>query len=117
MEYLLIIALQVIGIALHIMQKIGELDDKHPDKPLSEIRVIFWREDYNTVIVSGLVLFLNLIVHFIIASYSTLPTIDHYHLYAFGTAFVLGYAGQRLIYRYLGTAEKYLGKKVENKLQ
>jgi hypothetical protein len=117
MEYLLIIALQLIGISLHIMQKIGELDDKHPTKPLSEIRIIFWREDYNTVIVSGIVLLLNLIVHYILSAYSTISTVKHYHLWAFGFAFVLGYAGQRLIYRYLGTAEKYLNKKVENKFQ
>jgi hypothetical protein len=34
----------------------------------------------------------------------------------FGAAFVIGYAGQRLVYKYLGSAEKFLDKKVGDKL-
>ena len=40
----------------------------------------------------------------------------NFHLWMFGAAFVIGYAGQRLVYKYLGSAEKFLDKKVGDKL-
>ena len=118
MEYLIVFALQVIGIGLHVMQKVAAFDRQYPEKKMREIFITFWEEDWNTVFISALVMCLNLVVHFIIARYApALTLVNYYHLYAFGGAFVMGYAGQRLIYNYLGTAEKFLDKKVNDTLK
>jgi hypothetical protein len=117
-EYILIIILQLIGVGFHVMQKIGTLGDKFPEKNPSEVWGIFFQEDWNTLIVSLLVLSLNITAHYIVTIYSTVQvTVPYYDLYSFGAALVLGYAGQRVIYKYLGTAEKLLNKKVDNQLQ
>lgn len=112
MEYALIVLLQLIGIGLHVMQKVIALGDQNKSMERKEIFATFWHEDWDTLFVSGLVLVLNLAAHYIIEAYTILPKeIGNYPLYAFGIALVLGYAGQRLIYKYLGTAEAALAKK------
>lgn len=115
-EYILIIALQVIGCGLHVAQKLFELDKKYDDDSLLEIFNQFLKSDRVTLAMSFFVLCLNLIVHYIIEGYSDLHLIKNYDLYSFGIAFILGYAGQRLIYKWLGKAEDSLNKKIDNKL-
>jgi hypothetical protein len=118
MEYLLIIILQLLGIYFHVMQKISIIDKKYPEKPLPEIRAIFWREDSNTLGISAGVLVLHVITHFII-DYYDLPIRDKsyfgvpYLAWAFGLALLGGYAGQRLIYKAFGSAEKVINTKLE----
>lgn len=118
MEYALVLALEVIGIALHVMQKVAAFDKAYPEKNMNQIFKVFWEEDWNTVFISIIILCLNLIVHFVINEYApALTQVPYYLLYAFGGALLLGYAGQRLVYKYLGTAEKFLDKKVNDTLQ
>jgi len=118
MEYVLVFALEIIGISLHVMQKVAAFDKAFPEKTVNQIFKTFWQEDWNTVIISIIILCLNLIVHFVINEYApALTLIPYYLLYAFGGALLLGYAGQRLVYKYLGTAEKFLDKKVDTTLQ
>jgi hypothetical protein len=110
-EYGLIILLQFLGIGFHVMQKISGLGDKFPEKTSNEIALIFWKEDWDTMMISVLVITLNLVAHFILMEYTTVPdTLEYFYLYVFGSAFLLGYAGQRIIYKQLGTAEKFLDK-------
>jgi len=114
MVYLLIIVLQLIGIGLHVMQKITAMDDANPDKARNEIISLFFRKDWDSLAVSMLVLAFNLVAHYIIVVYApTIAAIQYFELYSFALAFVLGYAGQRLIYKYLGKAEKILDEKSE----
>lgn len=122
MEYLIIIVLQILGIGFHVMQRIAKLNLLYKDKPEISARYVvsvFMKEDWNTLIVSVLIILLNLVVHFILDTYGHDYTsgISGFQLYGFLVAFVLGYAGQRLVYKYLGTAENFLNKKVEGKLQ
>jgi hypothetical protein len=118
MEYLIILALQLCGIGLHVMQKVSVFDKQYPEKSIKEIMTVFWNEDWNTLAVSAIVLFLNLIAHYIVNTYAPqVNNFDNYILYAFGAALVFGYAGQRLVYKYLGSAENFLNKKVDEKLQ
>lgn len=117
MEYLLIVILQFIGCGLHVAQKVFELDKKFADDSLADVFNEFLKSDRVTLIVSGLVLLLNIVVHYIIDAYTDFSNIEYYDLYSFAVAFVLGYAGQRLIYKYLGKAEEVLNKKVESRLQ
>lgn len=118
MEYLLIIALQFIGIGLHVAQKVMELDKKFEDDSFGDVLNAFWKQDKFTLLVSLLVLALNLLTHFILAAYSDIPaSLDNYLLYSFGISLVLGYAGQRLIYKGLGKAEEALTKRVEERVK
>ena len=110
-EYGLIVLLQFLGIGFHVMQKISALGDKFPEKTSNEIAYLFWREDWDTLFVSLLVISLNLTAHFILMEYTEVPyTVNYFYLWVFGSAFLLGYAGQRIIYKQLGTAEKFLDK-------
>jgi len=114
MEYALIILLQAIGICLHVGPKIKELDKKFPDDTLGEVITEFWKADKITIFLSIVIIVLNLTVHFIIDEYTTLPEdVKYYPLWAFAIAILLGYAGQRLVYTYLGKAEQALIKKAE----
>lgn len=125
MEYFLIIVLQLLGIGFHVMQKIITLGDKNPGKTRREILQIFGAEDWDTLIVSALVLFTDLTFHLAINYYTpalmntsfAFPWLGgftiSYLLVSFILAFFLGYAGQRIAYKYLGSAEKFLNKKAE----
>lgn len=113
MEYLIVLILELIGISLHVMEKVAVFDKKYPECSINQIFKVFWRQDWNTVIISVIVLCLNLMIHLIINWYAPeLTTIKYYLLYAFGGALLLGYGGQRFVYRSLGTAEKFLDNKV-----
>lgn len=119
MEYLIIVGLQILGILLSVVQKITVLDKKYPDLTKREIFAVFLDEDWTTLAGSFVVLCLNLLGHYIVENYApqTKEFIGPYYiLYGFGLALLLGYAGQRLIYKWLGSAEKALDNKVTNKL-
>lgn len=114
MEYLIIFVLQSIGIGLHAAQKMLELDKKFPDDSMNDVINMFLREDRITLVISGLVLAFNLVAHYIIDTYTELPlAVEYYPIWAFGISFVLGYAGQRIIYKYLGKAEGALMRKAD----
>lgn len=118
MEYLIIIAFQLCGISLHIMQKVITLGSNYEDHSWKQVFGAFFKEDWDTLLVSGIVLCVNLLVQFVINNYAMdiIYQNPNFHLYMFGAAFVIGYAGQRLVYKYLGSAEKFLDKKVGDKL-
>lgn len=119
MEYLIIIACQLLGIGFHVMQKIIKLDDQFPEMTRGQVFNAFFKEDWDTLAVSALIILTDLLAHYIIDTYTPdfRKGINLYILYAFGAAFMLGYLGQRLVYKWLGSAEKYLDKKVEQRLQ
>ena len=124
MEYFLIIVLQLLGIGFHVMQKVISLGDLYPEKTIRQIFEAFFKADWDTLTVSGLVLITHFTFHFILTYYNpeltnasfTVPVfggiIVSYVIVSFVIAFVLGYAGQRLAYKWLGSAEK----KLENKI-
>jgi len=112
MEYLLIINLQLLGVCFHVMQKVIKLGNDFPLKTWKEIFKAFFSEDWDTLIVSFLVLWLNIVAHFIIDEYAPefRASINYYILWAYGISCVLGYGGQRIVYKYLGSAEKLLDR-------
>jgi hypothetical protein len=118
MEYILIAIFEIIGVGLHVAQKIALFRKAHPQHKFKEVFEGFWAEDWNTLLVSALVLFLNLFGHYAVINYAPGDFTSHpwYDMGSFGLALVLGYGGQRLIYKYLGTAENFLDKKVTEKL-
>lgn len=118
MEYLLIIALQLLGIGFNVLQVLIRLDTKYVDDTFKDVWIAFWKEDKFTLILSGLILLTDLTAHFILTYYNNqLIKWEYFTVVSLGTAFILGYAGQRLVYKWLGSAEKFLDKKITDKLQ
>lgn len=125
MEYFLIVVLQLLGIGFHVMQKVMKIGDTNPGLGKGDIFRIFFNEDWDSLIVSGLVLFSDLTFHLAFNHYNpdmmnssfAFPWLGgftiSYRAVSFIIAFVLGYAGQRIAYKYLGTAEKILDKKAD----
>lgn len=117
LEYFLIVSLQIVGIMLSILHSCKELDDLNQNDSFLDVWRMFWLRDRITVLMSTVVLFLHLLIHVILDVYSDIPeNVPYYNLWDFGIALVMGYGGQRLIYKYLGKAEMFLGKKVGDKL-
>jgi hypothetical protein len=118
MEYLLIAVLQFLGVGFHAAQKVAIIRKGFPNKRFNEIISIFWNEDWNTLFVSGLVVILNLVGHYIVLNYAPGSVTQHewYYVGSFALALCLGYFGQRKIYQILGTAETFLDKQVESKI-
>jgi hypothetical protein len=116
LECLFLAVVQVLGIGFHVGQKIVSLGDKYPGKSREEIIAIFKKEDWDTLFISGLVVVLHIVAHVSVEIYG--PDIrdglDYYMLWDLGLALFGGYAGQRVIYRIFGTAEKVLNKKVDS---
>ena len=117
MEYLLIIAFQLLGVSFHIMQKIIKLDDENKELSRKEIFKIFFDEDWDTLACSALILATHLVVHYAIDTYTPdfRAGINYYMLYVFASAFMLGYLGQRAVYRWLGSAEKKIDAIIDSK--
>jgi len=112
--YLIITILQVIGIGLNVLQKVLALDKLAPDDSLKDVFVLFWKNDRITVLISGFVLALNLVAHYVIGEYGpeSITGYEYYDLISFGIALLLGYIGQRKIYEWLGKAEQAIDKKM-----
>lgn len=128
MEYLLIILLQLLGIGFHVMQKIIKFGDQYPEMDRGKIFDIFMKEDWDTLIVSILVLVTHITLHFtanyldpdLMNTSFAFPALGgftiSYVLVSLVLALFMGYFGQRVAYKIFGTAEKYIDKKIENKL-
>lgn len=121
MEYLIISAFQLLGVFFHVGQKVKAISDSTPDETESfgSVMSLFWKSDYLTVILSAGILALHILIHFVVEVYaaSLRESIPYYILWSFAIALIMGYAGQRLIYGWLGKGEKLLDQKVNSKLQ
>lgn len=118
MEYLIIAILQLLGIGFHVMQKVSNLGNTFPQKTRKEILGIFFQEDWDTLGISALILATCEMAHYIIHNYAqTIAAMQYFELTWFAVSLVLGYSGQNLVYKWLGSAETFLDKKVTEKLQ
>ena len=95
------------------MQKIAALKNKFKELGFKTIWNTFFKEEWDSLIISFLVLGVSLISLYIIdLNNIVLPHwTDMWGIYAI--FLVLGYSGQRLAYKYLTTAEKALDRKIE----
>jgi len=114
MEYLLIAVLQILGIGFKAWLTILNLDKKFTDDTLEDVMGQFWKSDRITLFISFWIMVSNLVFHFILNEYSDFPeTINYYLLFSFAIAFVLGFGGQAIVYKYLGKAENVLMRKAD----
>jgi len=118
MEYALIFILQLLGIGFHVGEKVLELDKLSPDDSLGDVLKLFWKSDKITLFISGLIIGLNEVGHYIVHVYAPKSVTEwqYFDLVMFALALVLGYAGQRLVYGALGKAVVFAEKKVNDKL-
>lgn len=113
-EFLLITALYLIGQGFHVLQKIGIYRKTYPSLGFSEIWGTFFKEEWNTLMVSALGLLLIEIAWYVIhREHLSLPTWLHDWGGDYGLSLISGYCLQRLVYKYLGTAEAVLEKRVD----
>lgn len=124
MEYLIIFALQIIGVLFNVNKKIVELDNKYPGVPLSEIKDIFWKKERITFFGSALIIVFHLLCHVIVDIYYPsfkdvnipLFILDWsvpYIIGSFIVALLLGFFGQALVYKLFGKAEKIINEKTQ----
>lgn len=129
MEYPLIIIFQLLGVLFRCGKTVAELKKSHPEKTRKEIINILSVEDWNTVVMSLVVMGFDLALHWSIHVAGISfdhgdfqiwgMVITHYAIYIFGTvalASILGYKGQELIYKWLGSAADRLDKEVSEKI-
>jgi len=114
MDYILTTVLFVIGVLFHVMQQVRQLRIKFPEFSFARIWKTFMAEEWDSLCVSFLVwLVYELTLYIIRVNETAIPQwVETWGMYAL--ALTLGYCGQRLAYRYLGTAEKVLQKKVDD---
>lgn len=129
MDYVLIIIFQVLGFGFKCGQQITLLRKKYPQKSPKEVNNAFWFEDWNTFIMSGVVLGTDLATHYVISklgidwsqTFTLLGVLltweAVYLVFSVGIAIVLGYKGQDLIYKWLGSAADRLDKEVSSKIE
>lgn len=119
MEYLFIILFQLLGVGFQVIQKVKAIADSTPDEEETFVVVfkLFLRKEPVTLVLSGLILTLHLSIHYAIDVYAAhVREIPYYVLISFSIALIMGYAGQRLIYGWLGKGEKILDKKFGEKV-
>ncbi len=104
MIYLFITVFQLLGIGLHVAEKVVAIDKELPDDTLGQVFAKFWKIDRVTIIISGLIMLLHLAGHLVIATYAAtlISGIEYYDLYSILAALVLGYGGQKIVYAFLG---------------
>lgn len=119
MEYLFIIAFQVVGILCHVAQKIVQFDRESPEKTRKQIVDLFFENEWSSLGSSGVFLFLHLLIHGASDYYNWLGETEAIALFgvmipmtaiSLGIALVIGYGGQRIVYKYLGNMEAVLNK-------
>jgi hypothetical protein len=128
MEYFVIFVLKLIGIVFQVWRKLKALDKKYPDVTFDEIFAKFFKRTENilSLILSGVILFANEFIHYVINYYSpevhewsaTIPyTVIEipYILFSFIIAAILGWAGQKIVYAALNKGEDWVMDKIENK--
>jgi hypothetical protein len=112
MIYLFTTILFLLGVGYHVMQKIMELRAKFPELGFKVIFGTFFKQEWDSLLRSFLVyctLELSLVI--ISMAQAKMPPWWDKYFAPYILALVLGYAGQRLAYKYLSTAEGVLAEK------
>lgn len=128
MDYVLIIIFQFLGITYKVGQQVAALKKTHPESTGKQVMNTYWNEDWNTLAMSFIVLCTDLAVHYVIEKLGidwsksfdllgiTTTWASVYLIFSVGIAIILGYKGQDLIYKWLGSAADRLDKEVSNKI-
>ncbi len=132
MDYVLILMFQAFGVFFRCGQIIAGYRKTYPQLERKQVLNTLWNEDYNTLVVSAGIAALHACVHYAAAYLGIDEALDGtsftvwgiviqavtvYLALSFALAIVIGYKGQDLIYKWLGSAADKLDKEVTTKLQ
>lgn len=113
MIYLLTTAFIIIGVCYHILQKVRALRIQFPLFGASKIWATFFSEEWDTLLASALgYATFEIAVYITLWNKVVLP-VWFSNIGVYVLAAVWGYAGQRLAYKYLGTAESVLSERAD----
>ena len=113
MIYLLTTIVFVLGVMFHVMIKITGYKKTFPTLTIKTIWGVFFKEEWDSLCVSALVLFVTELAIYII-NYVGVMIPDWLNWGIYIIALVMGYQGQRLAYKFLNTATDILEKKADN---
>jgi hypothetical protein len=111
MDYIFISLLMGLGVWFHIMQRVSSVRKRYAKLKFKDVWATFLDEEWDSLFVSALVCF-SCVLALKIIRYNEVVMPDWFENWGmYVLVLVLGYAGQRLAYKYLGTAEKVLAEK------
>lgn len=113
MIYLLTTICLILGVLFHVMVKVTGYKKTFPELTIKTIWKVFFKEEWDSLIVSALVLFVVELTIFII-NYVGVLIPDWLNWGIFPIALVMGYQGQRIAYKFLNTATEVLEKRAES---
>lgn len=115
-EYLLILALYSLGAWFSALQKVMGIRQRNPLATLNEVKKTYLQEEWNTIMAVVGCLALVEIAWFIIHKNEVkIPTWVHsWGVYAM--SLLAGWCLHRLIFKFLGTTEKAVEKKIDDKI-
>src|SRR6187549_2851282 len=118
MDYALVVIAQIFGILFHTWIKIKTIDDRRPDDSFWEVMGVFYVENLLSVILSFVILAFTIFVRFVVELYTTLDeTIPYYELINIGLSLILGYQGQKIIYKALDKGTGIVDRKLDEKIK
>lgn len=103
----------ILGVLFHIMIKVTGYKKTFPALTITTIWGVFFKEEWDSLIVSGLVLGATQLSIFII-NYNSIPIPNWLNWGIYPIAIIMGYQGQRLAYKFLNTATDILEKKADD---
>ena|SRR5688572_7021532 len=113
MIYILTITCLLLGVLFHVMVKVTGYKKTFPELTFRTIWKVFLKEEWDSLIVSALVLFVTELSIFII-NYVGVVIPDWLNWGIYPIALVMGYQGQRIAYKFLNTATEVLEKRAES---
>ncbi len=118
MEYLIISIAQIFGILFHTYIKIDAIDNRRPDDSFWEVLLVFYQENLKSLILSFVILAFTIFIRFVIELHTNLDeTIPYYELINIGISLILGYQGQKIVYKALDKGTGVVERKLDEKIK
>lgn len=118
MDYVLIVLAQIFGILFHTWLKIKAIDDRRPDDSFWEVMGVFYSENLLSVILSFVILAFTIFLRFVIELHTDLEiTVPYYELINIGLSLIIGYQGQKIIYKALDKGTGVVERKLDDKIK
>lgn len=112
-DHILILLISLIGVGFDVMAKVMRYKKMFPQLSFANIWRTFFKEEWDSLMVSVLIIVvLQISLYIVKINGVKIPSwIVNWGMYVF--TLVINYSGQRLAYKYLGTAEKVLEEKAD----
>lgn len=115
-EYILILLVYGLGAYFSALEKVAGIRKRNPAFSFKQVGNTYLAEEWNTILVNAGGLVLIEIFWFIIHRENiSMPKWVHDYGGVYAIALVLGYCFQRIIYKFLGSTEKAIENKIDNR--